>query len=250
MAKNAETYRWFGMILYPDNEDHMRVLKYVTDNRDLFPSYVYVKHLPEDFLDLFDEDLTTEQKDIAAEQLLSRPVKKVHIHVAFKVPRAISEDAAVNLFVVHKGKIRVPLVSLVPHLYYPEGYFKYLLHWDIESDYQNKHRYNLSDMHGDPKIIGKLGATNTNFVSKGMLIIMEWIVNNPGCNTMSFTAWLNTLHIRDPSSWIMANEAFNSCPYWIRSIIKDWQYDGKSAQYAEVNESEIEKILTKNIRGI
>ena len=248
MAKHSEVYRWFGMMLYPDNDNHMKVLKYVTENRDLFPSYVYIRHLPEDYLEDMPDDLSVDQVDIAAEDLLPRSVNKVHYHVCFKTPRAISEASAVNLFVVKQDGKRVPLVSLVPHLYYPEGYFKYLLHWDLDSQFKDKHKYQITDMHGDPSIIGKLGATNTNFVSKGMLIITDWIMNHPGTTTMAFTVWLNTLHNKDPASWIMANEAFKSCPYWIRSIIRDWSYDGRSAAYAEVNEDEISDIIERNIK--
>ena len=226
MAKNAPTYRWFGMILYPDNSDHMKVLDYIKSSPLLFPSYLHIRHLPEDWLENMDPDLKVDEVDLAAEDLLTRGENKAHCHVALKAARALSEAAMMSKFCFKSDDgSRKALVSIVPHLSDPESYFMYMLHWDLDSVFKGKHKYDISEIHGDNKIIGKLGAQNLYFVQKGDDLINKWIINHPGAALIEFRVWVNSLHNKDPSAYLAVTQAMREPYNMIASSIKDWKFN-------------------------
>lgn len=224
--RSDDKYRWFGMILYPDNPDHMVALEYIKTSPILFPSYLYIRHLPEDWLEQMDPDLKVDGVDLSAEDLLSRGEKKPHYHVCIKTARAVSENAIMAAFSVtgDDGKKKC-LVSMIPHLFNPEAYFQYLLHWDLDSIRKGKHKYSLSEIHGDDKIIGKLGAQNLYFVQNGLDLINKWILKHPGAALLEFQMWQNSLHNKDPASYYAVRQALHEDKYMISSTIKDWKFN-------------------------
>lgn len=226
MAKNAPTYRWFGMILYPDNADHMKVLDYIKSSPLLFPSYLFIRHLPEDWLENMDPNLKVDEVDLAAEDLLTRGENKAHYHVAVKAARALSEAAMMSKFCFKSDDgSRKTLVSIVPHLSDPESYFMYMMHWDLDSKIKGKHSYDISEIHGDDKIIGKLGAQNLYFVQNGLDLINKWILKHPGAALLEFQMWQNSLHNKDPASYYAVRQALHEDKYMISSTIKDWKFN-------------------------
>lgn len=224
--RHAPTYRWFGMILYPDNPDHMMILDYIKTSPLIFPSYLYIRHLPEDWLEQMDPNLKVDEVDLAAEDLLTRGENKVHYHVAVKSCRALSEDAMLGKFCFKNDDgSRKALISYVPHLGDPEGYFTYMMHWDLDSVHKGKHKYDISEIHGDNKIIGKLGAQNLYFVQKGDDLINKWIIAHPGAALIEFRVWVNSLHNKDPSSYLAVTQAMREPYNMIASSIKDWKFN-------------------------
>lgn len=154
-----QRFRWFTIILYPDNYYHFELLKYFNTCQEL--DFAYIRHQPE----------TDEGKD------------HIHMLIRFPSPRTVKsvsescgrtkavklDDGSYKVLVpgefVPDYAVDVPIVGLplVSGVNAPEAYYKYMTHSDFRSILEGKKQYDADDIiyHGDEKIFRRLGMSES-----------------------------------------------------------------------------------------
>lgn len=130
----------FGVILYPENPDHVNMLDYLEKHDWLF-DVVYILHDKDD--------------------------KKPHWHVMIHAKSQYTVSSFVKFFKVWIDYAE-PITSC-------QSYVAYMLHDTPDS--MSKHLYSVSDLHGNEKLIRKF-TQNGNFVQLGE--VLQHISENHG----------------------------------------------------------------------
>lgn len=110
--------RYFALLLYPDNPDHMDVLDWIQRNE----SYVLILHQPED------DD------------------KKPHYHLILHFPNARTLNGVQKYF-AHE------IDSFIRVCTDPYSFIQYMMHNTYECKKKNKSVYSLSDLQGTAELI-------------------------------------------------------------------------------------------------
>lgn len=143
MANNnrPKTYVNFALVLYPESEQHQRILSYLERRRETFRP-VYILH---------DRDVWVEGDELPEGAKIGDR-KKPHWHVSISYP-CQTTASAVSKFL---GGV------YVEGLNNPASYLFYMIHDTPES--WLKERYEASELHGDMAKIKKVFGKNAYFV--------------------------------------------------------------------------------------
>ena len=138
--KNLDSCRktsWFAMILYPECEEHMKVLEYIKMSIDVY-EYGYILH---------DKDLDENGE-----------LKKPHIHLMYKFPKQATAKAQFESF--------CGLINHIEPIYDQSSYYQYMLHKRLADIVSGKHLYDESEMicsdNFSRKCIGKTSKSSLN----------------------------------------------------------------------------------------
>ena len=93
--RKGDSWQYFAMILYPDNDDHVRILDYIKNNRVLFEEYAYILH---DKDEVEEEEIDTLTDGLQG----TRSLKKAHYHV---LVRYYIQMSNISFLASWKGKL-------------------------------------------------------------------------------------------------------------------------------------------------
>lgn len=175
----TKTNFWFAIVGKPDKfpEDAF-VMKYIWDHKSIFPQSAWILHdrdydvEPEVRASFYDVSKMngkggfTMHGSAPADAMVYRPLVEPHIHMLFRCARKRTASSLISFFSVHG----VPQLNYAKPIDDPEAYLCYMLHDTPEAIKECKTPYNISELHGDRKLISKLNATNTNFVQFQQLL--------------------------------------------------------------------------------
>lgn len=166
--KDSKFYnRNFFLLLYPDNEEHMRALEYV---KRLYSDYAYILHNKDEYLE------PQEVECLEIDELLDNHVlKKEHYHVVIKFANARYRSAVAKELEIQEKFIRT--CSL-------DGALLYLVHFDDEDKFQ----YPLDEVCGSLKLrLQKLIANRGKDEDTKALDLIEHIESST--TTLSITSF-------------------------------------------------------------
>lgn len=133
---------WFAMILYPECQEHMKILEYIKSSTYKY-EYGYILH----------------DKDIDENGELKKP----HIHLMYKYPKRVS---AKNQYESFCG-----LINHVEPIHDCVSYYDYMLHRRIEDFISEKHLYDDSEMITSDNFTKKcIGKTSKTSLSKSLIL--------------------------------------------------------------------------------
>lgn len=138
-------YRKIGLILWCDNDDHMKALDYIRHNYD---NYIYILH---------DKDTNGSSLHV-----------KSHYHVLLYFPNQKTISSLCNQLKVEENNF-YEIKSL-------NGQLRYLIHYDDEDKYQ----YNKNDVVGTSYMMTKyrLALNDTYSEVEGVAAIMDFIFSD------------------------------------------------------------------------
>lgn len=157
-------YGWFAVVLYPDNPEHMDVLRYLEEFPLSYPKCVYILH---------DKDVWTaedEQEDAAH---VAGTAKKPHIHVMFKVPKQGTVNGVIRSF--------AGVIDYVEGITSPDAYIEYMTHSDFKSRKQGKVVYDPITFRGSRDLIIK--AFNKTVILFNCVAELTQVANESGSLT-------------------------------------------------------------------
>lgn len=137
-AASSRRAQWFGMILYPDDPDHVWMLNYLEDKAYVF-QYAYILH----DRDVWEDDGHDHKKG---------DLKKPHYHVIYKLKTRSTASAQTKFWLgVHNEAVSNP-----------ESYLMYMLHATPES--RHKTPYSRDELKGVKSVLDMVTEENSNFV--------------------------------------------------------------------------------------
>lgn len=170
---------WFIMILYPDDDRHSSILRYVENHRVLFPSFVWILH---------DKDLDD-----------SGSLKKPHIHFLYKRRDKTTVKAQLKFF---EG-----LIDYIEPCSDYHSYIYYMLHDTIQCEREGKHLYSVLELHGDNKVIGEAIIQNANCVY--FFDILQKMKDSDWGTVEEVFNWISSLPADDRSKYLEAYQKYS-----------------------------------------
>lgn len=141
--QNGSHYRYFALVLYPDCDEHMYLLKYIEEH-PYQTAAVWLCHHPE----------PSEEEGVE---------KKQHYHVLYKTLKNSSPSSQEKFF--------AGMLKHVEPVSSEFSYALYMIHDTLES--RNKTHYSVDDVFtNDEKLKSKLFGKNQNLFNLGKLINM------------------------------------------------------------------------------
>lgn len=131
--------RDFAIVLYPDEDiKHERVFRYIVNHERLF-NPVWIVH---------DKDFQDDGSP-----------KKSHVHMFCHMPK----QTTISGFL----KCLSNYIDYAEPVHNDFSYLMYMIHDTLSADSDGKHLYDLSELHGNPKLISKVFGQNPYFVQLG-----------------------------------------------------------------------------------
>lgn len=157
---NAKRSQYFTMMLYPDCEEHCRILEYIKAHEHI-TKYVYILHDKDVWHEDDEEDEKEDDVELNPRGEIGSP-KKPHWHVLIKT----------KMRSVPKSVAKFYGLKCVLKCNNPVNYLLYMLHDTLQS--KQKAQYSYEELKGTDELKRLIAQKNANFVQlEKMLSLMH-----------------------------------------------------------------------------
>ena len=187
--RKGDSFTYFAMILYPEDDRHKRILDYIKGNRVLFPEYLYILHDKDEV-----EEDERDTRTTGLEEHETPDYKKAHWHVLVKYYMQKSEGTFLSQFAGALSKV-IGISDYMDQVFY-------FTHENPKAFFQHKHVYPVEELHGTAFFLKKRDTIQNSYFVQ-FFNVVQGIKDTPHGTFYEYLEEVNKLPV-DEKNYIMS----------------------------------------------